>query len=365
MSDDTTTPSSPDSKGAPAKPTISEHAAVDLVAAILRAYGRYAIAIDKDDESGLEDQCEQWARHLLIGTPPPVADGTPEGQRSWEGVRRFFTSARRGEQDLVNARINDLRDTLWMFIQGIRATFVEDQAADRQVTGQLDQLKQALEADSIETLRREVVGSLVVIGRTLEERSKRQSLQMQQLGDQLKHLRQELISAQQAMSLDSLTRLYNRASFDEMLAKTVELSLLSGQDACLLMVDLDDFKNINDTHGHPAGDAVLMAVARGMLHAFPRKTDFVARYAGDEFAIILQDTAAKEGTALAERLLKAVSTTFVKLPDQQEIACTLSLGVAEIKKGDTPESWLSRADAALYIAKEKGRNRVVLKDDEP
>src|SRR3569833_2756168 len=85
---------------------------------------------------------------------------------------------------------------------------------------------------------------------------------MQQLGDQLKTLRNELVSAQQAMARDPMTRLYNRASFDEMLAKAVELSVLSGQSTCLLMVDVDGFKAINEQHGHQAGDAVIGAMAR-------------------------------------------------------------------------------------------------------
>lgn len=358
MSNDINNPPSGDPNDTHASQSISESAAVDLVAALLRAYGRYAITADKEAAAQLEDNCEQWARHLLIGTPPPNGDGAA-GQRSWEGARLFFTNARRSEQDSVNARLNDFRDMLWMFIHGVLATFVEDQAADKKVTTQLDHLKHALDTDSIDTLRREVVGSLVIIGRTFEERSKRQAMQMQQLGDQLKNLREELVSAQQAMSLDSLTRLYNRASFDEMLTKTVELSLLSGQDACMLMVDVDEFKAINDTHGHQAGDAILTTLAQVMLRAFPRKTDFVARYAGDEFAIILQDTTVKEGTVLADRLVKAMRTTFIKLQDQQEIGCTISIGVAAVRRGDTPESWLSRADEAMYEAKQAGRNRVV------
>jgi diguanylate cyclase len=365
MSDDANRSSPLDPTGVQANHTISENSALDLAAALLRAYGRYGIATDNASANELEERCEQWARHLLIGTPPPQDEGSAAvtaGQRLWEGARRFFTATRRHEQEFINSRIHDLRDMLWMFIQGIRATFVEDQAADKQVTAQLDQLKQAMDTDSIEILRREVVSSLIVIGRTIEERSKRQALQMQQLGDQIKNLREELVSTQQEMSLDSLTRIYNRSSFDEMLAKTTQLSLLSGQDACLVMVDLDDFKAINDNYGHPAGDAVLTNLARIMLRAYPRKTDFVARYAGDEFAIILQDTSAKEGLGLAERLLKTVSTTFIKLSDDQTIACTISLGVAAIQNGDTTESWLSRADAALYAAKEGGRNRVILQD---
>jgi diguanylate cyclase (GGDEF)-like protein len=230
------------------------------------------------------------------------------------------------------------------------------------VAAQLERLKSALESDSMETLRREVVGSVAIIGRTLEGRNQRQQQQMAQLGSQLESVRAELTAAKQAMSVDALTRLYNRASFDEMLERIAGLSLWSGQTACLLMVDVDGFKTINDNHGHPAGDAALTALARVMLRTFPRKGDFVSRYAGDEFAIILQDTSGQEGLVLAERLLMAVRTTSVAFPEHQ-IDFTVSIGLAELQKGDTPARWMRRADAGLYAAKQAGRNRVVLRED--
>lgn len=345
----------------------ADHPALDLAAALLRAFGRHAIATEKMTAGDLDELCEQWARHILIGAPSPDAEAKAVAltieKRDWEGVRRFFMDVRRGEQEFVNTRIGDFRDMLWVFIHGLRATFVDDQAADKAVNSQLDHLKQALETNSIDALRREVVGSLVLIGRTLDERRKRQAAQMEQLGEQLKSLRGELVSAQQAMALDPMTRLYNRSSFDEMLSKTVEISLLSGQAAVLIMVDVDDFKGINDSHGHQAGDAVIGEMARVLLRTFPRKTDFVARYAGDEFIVILQDTSAAEGKMLADRLLKTVRAVRIPLPDANELYFTISVGVAAIKRDDAPEDWLRGVDEALYTAKQAGRNRAHLRDE--
>jgi len=342
----------------------ADHPAVDLAAALLRAFGQYGIATEKLPAEQLQQRCDQWARHLLVGSPPPGAAGvgTAISKREWDGARRFFVDARRSEQEFVNARIGDFRDMLWVFIHGLRAAFADDQSADKAVSAQLDHLKQVLAGNSLDTLRREVVDSLALISRTLEERRSRQEAQMQQLGDQLKTLRNELISAQQAMALDPMTRLYNRASFDEMLVKTVELSVLSGQSACLLMVDVDGFKAINDQHGHQAGDAVISAMARLLVRTFPRKTDFVARYAGDEFVVILQDTTAQEGKLLAERLLNGARA--VRLPlDQIALQFTVSVGIAGVEADSTAETWLRRADMGLYAAKQAGRDRAVLAGD--
>src|SRR3569833_3312159 len=229
------------------------------------------------------------------------------------------------------------------FIHGLRTAFAGDQNADKGVSAQLDHLKQVLAGNSLDTLRREVVDGLALISRTLEEQRSRQEAQMQQLGDQLKTLRNELVSAQQAMALDPMTRLYNRASFDEMLAKAVELSVMSGQSACLLMVDVDGFKAINAQHGHQAGDAVIGAMARLPVRTFPRKTDFVARYAGDEFVVILQDTTAQEGKLLAERLLNGVRAGRLPL-GQTALQFTVSVGIAGVEADIKAGTWLRRAD---------------------
>ena len=352
--------SSNHSNGQSVRTTISGHPAIDLVAAIFRSYGRYSVTSEN-----LEDICEAWARHLLIGEPPPgipLADEATSQDRAWEEARRFFTELRRNEGKLVEERINSFREMLWLFMDGIRNSFIQDQTADKEVAIQLDKLKRALDSESIETLRREVVGSVSVIGRTLEQRNQRQERQMRQLGAQLKSLRDELVRVKQEMGLDSLTRLYNRASFDEMFERTLGLNQWSGQTACLLMVDVDGFKKINDNYGHPTGDAALVELAHVMLRSFPRKDDFVSRYAGDEFAIILQNTSSKEGMVLAERLMKAVRAITIKSTDQ-EINFTVSIGMAELKSGDTPDTWLRRTDAALYNAKQTGRDRVVLQKD--
>ncbi len=95
-------------------------------------------------------------------------------------------------------------------------------------------------------------------------------------------------------TLDSLTNLYNRAAFDQEVEKVGALGLLLGSMPCLLLVDVDHFKAINDQYGHPAGDQVLKAVAENLVRHFLRKEDFVARYGGEEFAIVVRDSAPKK-----------------------------------------------------------------------
>jgi diguanylate cyclase (GGDEF)-like protein len=122
------------------------------------------------------------------------------------------------------------------------------------------------------------------------------------------------------------------------------------------MIDVDEFKRVNDGFGHPAGDAVIKAVADCLVRTFPRRTDLVARYGGDEFAVILREAGLKEARVLAERLVTAVRALRV-IYDGREIRVSVSVGVAECVPGEMPDLWVARADAALYQAKSAGRNR--------
>jgi diguanylate cyclase (GGDEF)-like protein len=139
---------------------------------------------------------------------------------------------------------------------------------------------------------------------------------------------------------------------------------LVDEPACLLIADIDNFKHVNDRHGHTVGDATLEAVARELSRSFPRRSDVVARFGGDEFAIILRDATGVDGGRLAARFLEAVRQLEVSGP-HGEVPVTASVGVAEALPGELADNWFARADRALYAAKAEGRDCVVIAGDEP
>jgi diguanylate cyclase (GGDEF)-like protein len=125
----------------------------------------------------------------------------------------------------------------------------------------------------------------------------------------------------------------------------------------LVMFDADHFKNVNDTHGHPAGDAVLRRLAALLTTTF-REVDVVARVGGEEFAVLLPSTGLSGAAAVAERFRQAVAAQPI-VADGVSIACTVSGGVATMETGSTDlDALLERADRALYAAKAAGRNRI-------
>ncbi|MDO8958431.1 MAG: diguanylate cyclase [Rhodocyclaceae bacterium] len=172
-----------------------------------------------------------------------------------------------------------------------------------------------------------------------------------------RRLRQTEAALRELATTDGLTGAANRRQFvaraDEELARVQRFD----QPAALLMLDLDHFKRINDTYGHAAGDAVLVAFATTVRDAL-RKVDCFGRMGGEEFAVLLTGCAVKDARMFAERLRQLVADLRVSF-DQQSIGVTVSIGIAGLQPGDAnSEQALARADAALYRAKSAGRNRV-------
>lgn len=163
---------------------------------------------------------------------------------------------------------------------------------------------------------------------------------------------------------DGLTGLINHAHFKESLGFELGRSKRYGNHLTLLLLDIDFFKNINDTYGHLIGDVVIRRVAQA-LKGRVRDCDQVARYGGEEFAILLPQTDLQGAYIVAERIRQHVRDMRFHNEDQEPIpSVTVSIGVAQLRKSDSPLSLLERADHALYAAKRSGRNAVCCEDDE-
>jgi diguanylate cyclase (GGDEF)-like protein len=161
----------------------------------------------------------------------------------------------------------------------------------------------------------------------------------------------------QAMT-DPLTGLRNTRFFDPYLEQELESARRDQQSMSVVMIDLDHFKGFNDTYGHPAGDEALRAFAR-VVRATIRASDVAARYGGEEFIVALRHTGIDEAEAVAEKLRASIEQMVVELGPGRYARITASLGVASTGPNvNDPKSLVSLADAALYRAKEGGRNRV-------
>lgn len=157
---------------------------------------------------------------------------------------------------------------------------------------------------------------------------------------------------------DALTGIGNRMAMENSFSREIKLSRRHKQPLALLLIDVDHFKKINDTVGHRNGDRTLQQIVNSLQQTL-RETDQVFRYGGEEFVALLHNTTQEEAKLIAERIRVNVAMSPISLVDQNVFA-TVSIGAATLVKKDDSDSFFERADAALYQAKNSGRNRVVL-----
>ena len=170
-------------------------------------------------------------------------------------------------------------------------------------------------------------------------------------------LRSQLDQSVEMAVTDPLTGLHNRRFFASRLRQALESANHGGEPVSMLIADIDHFKRINDTHGHEAGDFVLRDFSV-RLHRAVRALDLAARYGGEEFVVVMPGAGMADAAFAAERIRRAICDQAFRLQDGTEIKVTVSLGLAQALPGETTEALMRRADAALYDAKNAGRNRV-------
>jgi diguanylate cyclase (GGDEF)-like protein len=188
-------------------------------------------------------------------------------------------------------------------------------------------------------------------------------LRIKDLTDQVEAANKRL--AELAMT-DGLTGLVNRRRLDELLENEAARAVRYGLSYSLILADVDHFKRVNDTYGHVGGDRVLQVIA-ARLKEQVRTIDQVARYGGEEMAVLAIGSDASAGAVLAERLRRAVAASPVALDSGEQVSVTISIGVAASTPDHrlTPTALIEEADAALYTAKRNGRNRVVISPSTP
>jgi len=189
--------------------------------------------------------------------------------------------------------------------------------------------------------------------REVEAKRQRDEQVYNKLSTRVEMLQSRLSKAEAEATIDPVTRVMNRGGFDRAIQRAVATAEQSQAPLTLVMVDIDHFKTVNDTHGHAIGDEVLIAVAKTLRDSI-RRSDMVARMGGEEFCVLQTDIDSELMTMLTERLRAAVEAIA------EPVRITASFGVCHSSKTIEPTALLQHADQALYAAKRDGRNRVVV-----
>ena len=221
-------------------------------------------------------------------------------------------------------------------------------------------LQRATDLDEI----RQIVAHLMLATVDVIKASEQLKNRLAETTQKSEELQQELEKAQQEVLIDPLTKLYNRKAFDKKMMTYIRIFQQDGAIFSLAMIDIDYFKQFNDEHGHLLGDQVLKYFGSLLTKELKGK-DFVARYGGEEFAILLAGTPVEYAFIVANNIRKALDGVQLKYVKTGQVLgkLTISAGVSAVRSGDTIESMVKRADDALYLAKECGRNAVKSEGD--
>ncbi|MEM1274923.1 MAG: GGDEF domain-containing protein [Pseudomonadota bacterium] len=227
-------------------------------------------------------------------------------------------------------------------------------------SGELSDSMPQIDMGNVPLRVRETVQKLLDENRKMRRETEQMTERLEQSRGEVQEIRVSLVEAQEKILTDPLTGLGNRRKMDQVLPHEIANARARGATLCVAMADIDRFKRINDTFGHPVGDAVLEFFS-GVVKRNVKGRDEAVRYGGEEFAIILPRTEIENAQALMDRIREELKASQFTVNRSGEALgqITVSMGVAVLHPGDTVDSLIARADANLYRAKTEGRDRVI------
>jgi diguanylate cyclase len=254
------------------------------------------------------------------------------------------------------AIIDSLREVL--------KSLVEDELVHGTLIGSGQRFRELVTIQDIHHLKDRIEQEVQTLQQTIRERETvrrktvhRLTKSVHALEQRLSQTRKKLNETEAENSIDPLTQVYNRRHLDQQLEWSIR-SAKNGRSFALAMLDIDDFKLINDKHGHQVGDRVLCSLAR-TIRSMVRSRDLLARYGGEEFALLLQGVSVEKAAERCQKFIETIrSADFRCNGSAPPLKVSLSCGLTDYVQGDSASDVIQRADQALYQAKKRGKNRI-------
>ena len=295
-------------------------------------------------EDSVELRSRDFRRHLNVESHNlESARAIDELEPLYETLKTVIFQQRQLEKEYHQRRLEEYSKIVTALIKGISAVTDEDTQFTNSLDGGLNQIGRAVELDNLKQIRHQVTQTISKVKGLMQEKKERDEQQQQVLTEQVQHLNTQLDRAKEETQIDGLTKVYNRRAFDQYIEDQLNHSQIAGSPFGIMLFDLDHFKQANDTHGHQVGDRLLIAVT---THAkdFLRADDFVARYGGDEFAIVLRAPSIGDAKNILDQFRETVSRRKFRYrkPDGTDdfLNVTISGGVAW--SSESYKIWINR-----------------------
>ncbi|MBY0554449.1 GGDEF domain-containing protein [bacterium] len=331
-------------------PLISEDKATLIY--MIDVYNKHLFEVEKHNLRKVREKLDTMAKNLV--NPDPK-----ETEKTLFEIRQFFSSYRIDEYSYVQNTFDDFKRIVWDFADQLSEDMQFENNKEKQLGTHLKDLKEAVEANSIESLRaksREFINSYV------EYQTQKNELRNKRIQSTKKNLdvvKKQLMEANNSLNVDHLTSASNRKSFDEYIKKIVQMNALNKVPVSIIMLDIDFFKKINDSYGHDIGDFVLQECVKTLKKVFYKEDEMVARIGGEEFVVVLPNHSIEHAVVRAEEVQKLIrNEAFIQ--GSIDIRFTVSMGIAQLFEEENSSDWLKRADLALYQSKNSGRNKYTI-----
>jgi diguanylate cyclase len=315
----------------------------------------FSMEIPEIGTDEFKTRLDRIAGHVLEDRPAPAL------MQAFSDHKLFVLDFIAREKDNIQQKEAELKNIIELLRNGLSGFIGETQNFNTRIYDQNVRMEALTQLDDIrkikETLRTEVDAMKLII----QEKQSTDSRRIDSLSNEITILRSSLEQVKDASQMDAMTGSYNRMTLDSRMQWMIQRSRIVWSPVSLMMCDLDNFKRVNDTHGHLVGDRVLKCFVQECKAMF-RSDDFIARYGGEEFAVLLPGITLRKALKRARAFCKLLSgKQFLIEPSRpdERIGFTVSIGVSELRKEDTAEGFIERADRALYAAKRDGKNRAV------
>lgn len=264
------------------------------------------------------------------------------------------------EKTYLEERERELKKMIGLLTEVVSAVSEGSGNYHQEILQSTQKLTEISQLEDIRKLRSLLASEIQSLKETVRQKQSKEKEHYDQLNRHVEALQSRLQTAVSRSLLDPLTNLYNRQGWDQELYNACQAASIMQIPFAVSLIDIDNFKHINDDYGHQVGDLVLAKLGTALKDSF-RSDDFIARYGGDEIALVLRLSSLEKAEKRMDRLVKDIAKpTYSCKVDGKEffLKISISCGVGFYRKEDTPETLLRRADEALYLAKKRGKNQV-------
>jgi diguanylate cyclase (GGDEF)-like protein len=325
----------------------------DAVGALISCVKALALDIDELGSARLKAALDGTLARLRAEAPPAELS-EQLGLRQRETLE-FADKERR----YLEERDAELRHNIGLLTDGLAELGQGNTSHDVTILERGSRIERAAQLGDIVKIRQVISREVNDLRKAVADKQAKDRAHTATLTGEVERLRRDVSHARTAATTDPLTGAANRSAFDSELARLCDLAAAGGDGFALLLLDVDHFKAINDTHGHPVGDRVLVALV-AFCRESVRRGDLIARWGGEEFVVLLPSASLRVGARKAQDMSKGLARRRWNIDDANAtVTFTVSIGATAWHEGDDPAGIVARADHAMYKAKQAGRNRVV------